>query len=287
MAIHVWNQEIGPSLKVKSMATMVRGKALYVTVEEPVWAQQLSLISSDLAARINEAAGAEVVSQVRFRIGQIRPAMAWKEPEEQANRELYDDPPDPDGLDSDALSPSPDRLPWRRRELIQSVATRVDDEDVRRRLERLLLLDEGWHRWQRENLSAPAMAAVKVLRKEPWLSDDEVKAVGAGFVSELGPGVVDELKKASSWDLARARRVVMDECAEEVEALVAAGALDSEAGRGRVRVMIGCMVMLAAGCRPSDIDEELVLEHAGPTYLEYFRKARGGRAGAQEIASGG
>ena len=120
------------------------------------------------------------------------------------------------------------------------------------------------------------MEAVKVLRKEPWLSDDEVKAVGAGFVSELGPGVVDELKKASSWDLARARRVVMDECAEEVEALVAAGALDSEAGRVRVRVMIGCMVMLVAGCRPSDIDEELVLEHAGPTYLEYFGKRAAG-----------
>ena len=56
-AMRAWNEDIAPCLKTESRATFIRGKVLHVTVEKPVWAQQLTMMRQDLINRINALAG--------------------------------------------------------------------------------------------------------------------------------------------------------------------------------------------------------------------------------------
>ena len=76
-AMQVWNNEIAPSLAVASRATFVRGKTLYITVEKPVWAQQLSMMKRGLVRRINASAGGDAIRDIRFRSGQVRGPLIW------------------------------------------------------------------------------------------------------------------------------------------------------------------------------------------------------------------
>lgn len=267
---------------------MVRGKTLYVTVEDSVWAQQLSMVSHDLACRINDAIGAPALDRIRFRTGQVRPGMAWKASEERANAELYAENTHADGMESAALAALRDVEVTRRRNgLIRKIADGIADDEVRARFERLLITDGLWQQWQRANLSPGAAAAADVLRREPWLDDGEVRCfVGAAVAAGHRRRQAAELAAASTADLERARRVVVEECADEVDALVGAGGLDSLQGRVRVRIMVECMTMLGARCRPGEVTDDLVLRWAGPDYLDYLRRARGVAGPGAESPSG-
>lgn len=255
-----------------------------MTVEDSVWAQQLSMVSHDLACRINEAIGAPVLDRIRFRTGQVRPGMAWKAAEEKANAELYAEGARPDALGSSDLTAlrGSEGVTRRRDSLIRKVADSIADEEIRSRFERLLVTDGRWQQWQRANLSPGSGAAAEVLRREPWLDDDEVRAFG-----RAGRRGSAALAAATTADLERARRVVAEECADEVDALVSAGGLDSPQGRVRVRLMVECITMLAARCHPGDVTDELVLRYAGPDYLDYLRRARGAAVPAGRGGPGG
>ncbi len=243
---------------------MVRGRTLYVTIEDSVWAQQLSMAGHDLACRINEAIGAPVLERIRFRTGQVRPALAWKASEEKANAELYAEQPVSDDMDPVALSGVE---PTHRRDgLIRKIVDGIGDPEVRSRFEQLLTKDSQWQQWQRLHMSPGAEAVANVLRREPWLDDAEVRSLSA---------VNPELATATSGDMERARRVVVEECADEVDALARAGGLETPQGRVRVRIMVECMTMLGARCRPGEVTDELVSRWAGPTYVEHLRRARG------------
>ena len=68
-AMQAWNEDIAPCLATKSRATFIRGKVLYVTVEKPVWAQQLSMMKQDLIDRVNASALSLTYGSARARSG--------------------------------------------------------------------------------------------------------------------------------------------------------------------------------------------------------------------------
>lgn len=237
---------------------MMRGRTLYVTVESPVWAQELALIGPDLVRRINQGVGAEVLREIRFRTGQIRHAMAWREAEERANADMYSQPLDCDELGFAQL----ERMdPGERRQaLATKSADLIEDDDLRARFNKLLMLDARWQKWQNEHLSDGARRAAEILRREPWLSDDHVRSVEEGL---------------SSDDLARARKKVTQEASDEVQALVGADALQSHEGRRRLKLAVESMAMLATECAPDGLTDDLILRACGAEYLGYVQEARG------------
>lgn len=229
-----------------------------MTVESPVWAQELALIGPDLVRRINQGVGAEVLREIRFRTGQIRHAMAWREAEERANADMYSQPLDCDELGFAQL----ERMdPGERRQaLATKSADLIEDDDLRARFNKLLMLDARWQKWQNEHLSDGARRAAEILRREPWLSDDHVRSVEEGL---------------SSDDLARARKKVTQEASDEVQALVGADALQSHEGRRRLKLAVESMAMLATECAPDGLTDDLILRACGAEYLGYVQEARG------------
>ena len=66
-AISCWSEAVGQKIAEKSKAHKIIKGTLYVKAKNPIWSQQLSLMSEDLKKKINEKMGNKVVKQIRFR----------------------------------------------------------------------------------------------------------------------------------------------------------------------------------------------------------------------------
>ena len=260
-AMRSWNEDIAPCLKTESRATFIRGKVLYVTVEKPVWAQQLAMMRQDLIDRVNASAGDGVVTDIRFRTGQIREALRWgPTTREEAAADSGEGVADvvPDWM---SVEPNVDA-----RARAQAAALPIADDELRSRFQELMLLDVKYRAWARCNLGAGAAQAAEVLRREPWLADDHLRS--------LVPSVTPD-------DLMRARAVVAAEFCEEararmaVESVAAGAGPDSEAGQRRIelRLLVESMTMLLTGRPPEQVDESLVTYALGEEFASYARQA--------------
>jgi hypothetical protein len=161
----VWNNEIAPSLAVVSRATFVRGKTLYVTVEKPVWAQQLSMMKRGLVQRINASAGKDAIRDIRFRSGQVRAPLMWGS-DSEAGMEF----PSP-SLRKKGV-PDWKSMPQTKTTFqpLRDAASLIGDPEVRDKFCDLMVADAKWRAWIRKNLSS-AVKAADILKKEPWLND--------------------------------------------------------------------------------------------------------------------
>ena len=72
----VWPDVVGAAIAAQATPTSERAGVLTVTCASAVWAQELDLMGPDLAARINAAAGADLVSSLRC---SSAPARGWDE----------------------------------------------------------------------------------------------------------------------------------------------------------------------------------------------------------------
>jgi predicted nucleic acid-binding Zn ribbon protein len=65
----VWERTAGVAVAQAARPTAERSGVLTVTCTAAVWAQELSLMASELIARLNAALGDEVVRELRCRTG--------------------------------------------------------------------------------------------------------------------------------------------------------------------------------------------------------------------------
>ncbi len=65
----VWDRTAGAAVAQAARPTAERSGVLTVTCTAAVWAQELSLMASELIARLNAALGDEVVRELRCRTG--------------------------------------------------------------------------------------------------------------------------------------------------------------------------------------------------------------------------
>lgn len=256
--MRTWNEDIALCLKTESRATFIRGKVLYVTVEKPVWAQQLTMMKQDLINRVNASVGEGVVTDIRFRTGQIREALRWgSEAREEAAADSGEGVAAPV---PDWMGVEPDIDAWAR---AQAAALPIADDELRSRFQEFMLLDAKYRMWARNNLSVGAVQAADVLRREPWLTDDHLRS--------LAP-------TATPDDLMRAREVVAAEFCDEARARIAAAAgtgCDFDVGQRRVelKLLVESMTMLLTGRSPEQVDESLVTYALGEEFASYVRQA--------------
>jgi len=258
--MRTWNEDIAPCLKTESRATFIRGKVLYVTVEKPVWAQQLTMMRQDLIDRVNASVGEGVVADIRFRTGQIREALRWGPA--ACEEAAADSGEGVAALAPDWMCVEPDADVRAR---AQEAALPIADDGLRSRFREFMLLDAKYRAWARRNLAAGAVQAADVLRREPWLTDDHLRS--------LAP-------TATPDDLMRAREVVAAEFCAEARARMAAeraagAGCGSDVGQRRVelRLLVESVTMLLTGRPPEQVDEGLVAYALGEEFASYARQA--------------
>ncbi|MDD4791830.1 MAG: DUF721 domain-containing protein [Firmicutes bacterium] len=268
-AMLVWNNEIAPSLAVASRATFIRGKTLYVTVEKPVWAQQLSMMKRGLVRRINGSAGKDAIRDIRFRSGQVRAPLIWGS-DSEASMELHIPSSQEEGVpDWTCIAPDEEDLV-----AAGDAARLISDPDVRDKFCDWMVADAKWRAWIRKNLSPKALAAAEILKKEPWLNDSHVRAMVSG---------------ASSDDLLRARDAAACDLRSEISSRVALERLGvhapSEPGAEhepgdknsiRIKVLVESLAMLVTGEPPERINAELVEHALGSEYASCLCRVREG-----------
>lgn len=278
-AMQVWNDQIAPCLKTESRATFIRGKVLYITVEKPVWAQQLTMMRQELIDRINASAGEGAVCDIRFRTGQIREAFSWgsatrEEAAADSGEGIASPFPEWTSVEPDADA----------RARTQAAAQLISDDELRSRFQEFMLLDAKYRTWSLRNLAAGAAQAADILRREPWLSDDHLRSL---------------VPAATTDDLMRAREAVAAEFCDEARARMAA-AVVGPAGRGgaagaagpadahagsvnlsdagqcgvELRLLIKSAAMLLSRRPPEQLDESLVVYAVGEEFASYVRQAK-------------
>jgi predicted nucleic acid-binding Zn ribbon protein len=65
----VWEHAVGPMVAAAARPRAERDGVLSVTCESAVWAQELTLMQSELLASLNRALGAQALRELRCRAG--------------------------------------------------------------------------------------------------------------------------------------------------------------------------------------------------------------------------
>lgn len=139
MATVYWDDVVGPQVAGATQVLAVRGgDTLVVRTKNGVWANELTLLKTDILKRLNRAIGGKVLADIRFEIGVLD-----RRTEAPADVEEL---PDPADIDATPLPPGSLRR-------ISAAASAITDPDlairVRRSLERIAQA-EAWktaHGW--------------------------------------------------------------------------------------------------------------------------------------------
>lgn len=245
-AMDAWNEEIAPGIRCLSRATLVRARVMHVTVESSVWTQQLAMLKSQLLRKINSVVGGDAIADVRFHTGQVR---IDPELEDVADgKEAQTKPPWLDvSLESAAMVE------------VLKASEPIADPGIRAKFERLLLADMQRRVWLLSNLSPSSRDVIAILRREPWLSNEQI--------AYLSP-------KALADDISVARAAAGVEFRREILALVAQGAEAMPEGRMQLRLLAQSIAMLATGKSPEEIDRETAATAIGREYEPYLSLSR-------------
>lgn len=68
-----WAEVVGPQVAAHARPVSLIDGRLVVVVDQPGWATQLRFLEADLMGRLNQAAGASVVTSVQVRVEGSRP----------------------------------------------------------------------------------------------------------------------------------------------------------------------------------------------------------------------
>jgi hypothetical protein len=97
-----WSATLGARIARKATPVrLVRGE-LVVAVADAVWRQELALLTSDIAARLNHALGREVVQRIRLVGGDVTRDAALERPGRERRRLATDSSATPDGASRSA-----------------------------------------------------------------------------------------------------------------------------------------------------------------------------------------
>ncbi len=66
-----WPEIVGPKIARETRADQIRNTILFVTCSSPVWAQELGMLKPQMLPKIRAAVGPGIVTDIRFRTGQI------------------------------------------------------------------------------------------------------------------------------------------------------------------------------------------------------------------------
>jgi len=69
--LDVWEGVVGEAIARQTQPNHIRNMVLWVTVSSSTWMQQLEFMKKQIVGRLNECIGEKVITDIRFRIGEI------------------------------------------------------------------------------------------------------------------------------------------------------------------------------------------------------------------------
>jgi len=79
-AWEIWEQVVGAQIASHARPLRLRDGVLEVRVDQPIWMQQLRLMAPQILAKLNQTLGEELVREIYWRRGTLKPAEAPSEP---------------------------------------------------------------------------------------------------------------------------------------------------------------------------------------------------------------
>ena len=67
----LWEKVVGPVIAENAQPAAFKGNILILHVSSSTWIQQLRFLKKDMIAKINDAFGKEMVSEIKFKIGSL------------------------------------------------------------------------------------------------------------------------------------------------------------------------------------------------------------------------
>jgi len=67
-AIVVWDKVVGRDIRRHTKPRYVRGKKIWVDVDDPIWIQQLSFLKSKILKKLNTELGEEHIVDIIFKL---------------------------------------------------------------------------------------------------------------------------------------------------------------------------------------------------------------------------
>ena len=67
----VWDDVVGVAIARQAQPHQIRNMVLWVTVSSSTWMQQLEFMKQQIVGRLNDCMGEKVITDIRFRIGEI------------------------------------------------------------------------------------------------------------------------------------------------------------------------------------------------------------------------
>lgn len=68
---HDWQDIIGEPIASHTWPAQIRFKKLYLVVQNSVWLQQLTFLKPTLLAKLRDAVGTELISEIVLRVGEV------------------------------------------------------------------------------------------------------------------------------------------------------------------------------------------------------------------------
>jgi predicted nucleic acid-binding Zn ribbon protein len=69
--LRVWKEAVGEAVALNARPEAIKGKSLLVHVSSSAWMQQLRFLEKEMIRKRNEAAGPDLVREIRFKIGSV------------------------------------------------------------------------------------------------------------------------------------------------------------------------------------------------------------------------
>ncbi|MBN2398593.1 MAG: DUF721 domain-containing protein [Deltaproteobacteria bacterium] len=117
--LDVWHRAVGPQISAQTAPSKFKNNTLFVTVSTPAWMQQLRFMKQEIMDKVNAEWGKQEIRNIHFTIGDIPSA-----------------PAPPAGYTVDF---NPRLLKERDKRLIRENLSRIEDEDLRGILERVMI----------------------------------------------------------------------------------------------------------------------------------------------------
>jgi hypothetical protein len=67
----IWNETVGPTIARNAQPEKIRHGTLFVKVSSPMWMQQLQYMKEEIAEKLNQNLGKEIVKNIFFFVGRI------------------------------------------------------------------------------------------------------------------------------------------------------------------------------------------------------------------------
>lgn len=130
--LSLWEQVVGPEIAESTAPKKISNGTLFVITKSPSWAQELKALGTTIKRQINEAAGSEVVKEIRFSHADFN-----KEKSFDNSVEL----PDIKSIE----------LEEKERELIYELASPVKDDQLKRSIVEAITRNKKLDKWRSKN----------------------------------------------------------------------------------------------------------------------------------------